>query len=201
MHNNSPIIYIIAMATKKNITRRRIFTEEDYKSGDGMLTKIWGPCMWHFLHTMSFNYPVKPDARQKVEYMKFVKNLQNILPCGKCRENLHLNFKKLPLRMTDMKSRATFSRYIYNLHELVNTMLGKKSGLSYEDIRERYEHFRARCVTPQQMNLKKCLPLVNKTIRKSEKGCIQPLYGKKSKCVLKIVPDDVKCKTLEIAQS
>ena len=24
-------------------------------------------------------------------------------------------------------------------------MLGKKSGLSYETVRERYEHFRARC--------------------------------------------------------
>jgi hypothetical protein len=35
-------------------------------------------------------------------------------------------------------------------------------------------------------------------MKKSEKGCTEPLYGEKSKCVLKIVPQDTKCKTLEI---
>jgi predicted NAD-dependent protein-ADP-ribosyltransferase YbiA (DUF1768 family) len=30
-----------------------------------MLTTIWGPSQWHFLHTMSFNYPVKPTPEQK----------------------------------------------------------------------------------------------------------------------------------------
>ena len=48
--------------------------------------------------------------------------------------------------MKTMKSRETFSKYIYNLHELINTMLNKKSNLSYDDVRERYENFRARCV-------------------------------------------------------
>jgi hypothetical protein len=47
-----------------------------------------------------------------------------------------------------MESRDTFSLYIYNLHELVNKMLDKQSGTSYEEIRERYEHFRARCAEP-----------------------------------------------------
>jgi len=87
-----------------------------------------------------------------------------------------------------MKNRETFSRYIYDFHELVNTMLNKKSGLTYEEIRERYEHFRARCVK-------------NKTVKKNEKGCVVPYYGKKSKCVLKIVPNETKVKTLEIDET
>ena len=44
-----------------------------------------------------------------------------------------------------MKNRTTFSKYVYNLHEHINKMLGKKSGLRYNDVRERYEHFRSRC--------------------------------------------------------
>ena len=44
-----------------------------------------------------------------------------------------------------MKNRYTFSKYIYKLHEKVNTLLNKKSGLTYCDVRERYEHFRSRC--------------------------------------------------------
>ena len=59
--------------------------------------------------------------------------------------NLKTNLKQMPLTMEQMKSRETFSRYIYELHELVNKMLKKKSNLSYCDVRERYEHFRSRC--------------------------------------------------------
>ena len=36
---------------------RYVFTYTDYNSGDGMLTSVWGPGLWHYLHTMSFNYP------------------------------------------------------------------------------------------------------------------------------------------------
>ena len=73
-------------------------------------------------------------------------------------------------------------------------MLNKVSGLSYSQVRERYEHFRARCTKDELkeriFNYKK-----NKTLKNKEKGCIDPLYGIKSKCVLKIVPQKSKCKT------
>jgi hypothetical protein len=159
-----------------------------------MLTSVWGPGMWHYMHTMSFNYPVNPTETDKRNYKDFILNLKNVLPCGKCRANLRKNFKRLPLTMKDMKSRETFSRYIYNLHELINKMLNKSSGLSYEDVRERYEHFRARCVQPlSKINSKTC-----KRNKKIESGCTEPLYGEKAKCVLKIVPHDEKCDTLQI---
>ena len=50
-----------------------------------------------------------------------------------------------------MKNRESFSRYVYDLHELVNHMLGKESGLSYLQIKDRYEHFRARCSLPNDL--------------------------------------------------
>ena len=90
-----------------------------------------------------------------------------------------------------MRNRETFSKFIYKLHETVNKMLGKKSGLSYCDVRERYEHFRARCVDNPKM------ARINKT-RKKEKGCTEPLYGKKSKCVIKIVPKDDRVKSFQM---
>ncbi len=166
------------------------YSEEDYKSNDGMLTTVWGPGMWHFLHTTSFNYPVEPTQQQKHDYRNFVLSLRNVLPCGKCRKNLTKNMRKLPLTMRHMKSRDSFSRYMYDLHEHVNKMLCKKSGLSFEQVRERYEHFRARCASKTRRNIR--------IQKKKEKGCTEPLYGEKSKCVLKIVPQSVKCKTLDI---
>uniref|UniRef100_A0A6C0IK66 thiol oxidase n=1 Tax=viral metagenome TaxID=1070528 RepID=A0A6C0IK66_9ZZZZ len=181
--------------------KNRTFKKKEYSSGDGMLTTIWGPSMWHFLHTMSFNYPVNPSKEDKQHYQDFIINLQNVLPCKYCRQNLKTNLKSNPLKMSDMKDRNTFSRFIYKLHETVNKLLGKKSGLTYCDVRERYEHFRSRCtdekpkiLTPEMLKQSK-----NKTLKKKkEKGCTEPLYGKKAKCVIKIVPQEEKCKTLQI---
>ena len=183
---------------KLNKTIKKTYTDSDYNSGDGMKTSIWGPSMWHFLHTMSFNYPVEPTDLQKHQYMDFVLSLKYVLPCGKCRKNLRKNFKKLPLNLNAMVSRDTFSLYIYKLHELVNTMLNKKSGLSYEDVRDRYENFRARCSLPLSK-----LNSYRKTLKKNKKsnselGCTEPLFGEKSKCILKIIPENIKCDTLVI---
>jgi hypothetical protein len=153
---------------------------------------------------MSFNYPVHPTASDKRHYRDFVLELQYVLPCGKCRKNLVKNFKKLPLDMSAMKSRETFSRYIYELHETINKMLNKNSGLTYDDVRERYEHFRARCAKPLKRLRAKCTKKKtspSKTGTVKDKGCVVPLYGNKAKCILKIVPQDVKCETLQIDQS
>tara|TARA_R110001592_G_scaffold154481_4_gene383438 strand:+ start:1447 stop:2043 length:597 start_codon:yes stop_codon:yes gene_type:complete len=189
--NKKTRIHNVAKQNKKSKTKK-VYNNKEYSSGDGMLTTVWGPSMWHYLHTMSFNYPVKPTSNDKKNYMKSILNMQNVLPCGHCRVNLKRNFKAHPLKMCNMKNRDTFSRYIYKLHETVNKMLNKKSGLTYADVRERYEHFRSRCTKekPKMFNFRKT--------RKKEKGCTEPLYGKKSKCIIKIVPQEEKCKTMQI---
>jgi len=181
--------------TKNKTKKRRVFTKKDYSAGDGMITSVWGPPLWHYLHTMSFNYPVNPSAEEKKHYMNFILNLTYVLPCKYCRMNLKTNFKQLPLKMCAMKNRETFSRYVYNLHELVNRMLHKKSNLTYCDVRERYEHFRARC-TDEKPKLFKFKH--NVTRRKKEKGCTEPLYGKKSKCIINIVPQEEKGPSIQI---
>lgn len=165
-------------------TNSSVFNNEDYKNGNGMLTSVWGPSMWLYLHTMSFNYPTHPTKKEKKHYRDFILNLRNVLPCKFCRNNLKDNFKKLPITEKVMENRDSFSRYIYNLHELINKVLKKKSNLSYEDVRDRYENFRARCSKEK--------------IKTEEKGCTEPLVGKKSKCVLKIVPHDDDCENFQI---
>ena len=191
---------------------KMVYDENDYYSNDGMLTSVWGPSMWHFLHTMSFNFPVNPTGTDKKHYIDFIYSLRSVLPCGKCRKNLKNNFKKLPLRMEHMKSRDTFSKYIFELHEVINQMLNKKSGLTYEIVRERYEHFRSRCTKDlKEIKSKKKhhdrimagfkknqTVRAKKLMKEKEKGCIEPLYGEKSKCILKIVPQTEKCDSFQI---
>ena len=203
--------------SNSNSTRKKpVFTETDFVSGDGFLTTVWGPPMWHFLHTMSFNYPVHPSDADKHCYRTFILGLQHVLPCKYCRTNLKTNFKNHPLRACHLASREAFSKYVYELHEIVNKLLGKTSGLSYCDVRERYEHFRARCTddpTPRMLKVDNSLNTSlnnnnnnnnnnsnnNKTKkRRGHKGCTEPLYGKYSKCVMKIVPQDAPTETLSI---
>ena len=59
---------------KKN--KKSIYSEDDYQSNDGMLTSVWGPAMWHYLHTMSFNYPVNPTKKDMKRYSEFILNLK-----------------------------------------------------------------------------------------------------------------------------
>ena len=186
---------------KKKNSSKKIYSKKEYNSGDGMVTATWGPSMWHYLHSMSFNYPVEPTIDDKLHYKDFVINLQYVLPCKYCRMNLKTNLKQLPITETVMKNRENFSKYIYDLHELVNKLLKKKSNLTYSAVRETYEHFRSRCTedNPKLFNYKDLKTVTVKHDKgKKEKGCTEPLYGKKSKCIIKIVPQDKKVKTFQV---
>jgi hypothetical protein len=190
------------MNTRKNRTRKKtksVFNKTEYNANDGMVSSVWGPPFWHYLHTMSFNYPVEPTPEDKKHYRDFILNLKYVLPCRFCRQNIRNNFKHLPLTMDKMKNRETFSKYIYDLHEIINKMLKKDSGLSYNDVRERYENFRSRC-TDEKPKLYKFTDLTKtkKQSGKKEKGCTTPLYGKKSKCIVSIVPHEEQVETFQI---
>ena len=194
------VFYTVHWMGKNNKTRKSInptqrlsktYSVVDYESNNGMLTTVWGPSMWHTLHAISFNYPVNPSNKEKQHYRNYILSLKHILPCGKCRKNFSKNLKTLPLTMSSMKSRDTFSKYIYELHEVVNGMLGKHSGLTYDDVRERYEHFRSRCTISLGVKTRKLKKYI-------EDGCTEPLIGEKSKCILKIIPNDEKCETFQI---
>jgi len=165
------------------------FSREDYLSPDGMVTGAWGSCLWHFLHVVSFNYPLHPNVADKKHYREFVLSLQHILPCRYCRENFSKNLKKVPLRDRDLSSRTAFSKWLYRFHKHVNKMLGKKTSCTYVEIRDKYEHFRSRCGTKQKT--------------KKEKGCVKSYHGnKKLKCVVKVMPEEsCTCASIDFTKS
>ncbi len=168
-----------------------MFTDQDYNSNDGMLTAVWGPSLWHVLHTISFNYPTKPSPEDKQKYKDFLLSLGKVLPCKYCRDNFAKNLVETNFSDDVLENRNNFSRFIYNLHNQVNKALNKESKLTYEDVRDRYENFRARCVND--------VPLIPK--HADEKGCTIPLYGKKSRCILRVVPSDSDMDTFAVDDS
>lgn len=160
------------------------FSKSDYESNDGMLTYIWGPPLWHVLHTISFNYPVNPTDEDKMKYECFILSMGFILPCRHCRENFYKNIKSINFSDKDFENREAFSKMIFNLHEEVNKQLGKPSSFTYENVRDRYENFRSRC------NLKNAKEIKQKT----EKGCTEHTgNGVKMKCDLHFKAYDPDC--------
>lgn len=167
---------------------------DKYSSNNGFVTSVWGPGLWHFLHTISFNYPIHPTKEQKAHYKQYILSLQNVLPCGHCRDNFPKNLKAVPFTAYTLKNRNTFSRWMYRFHAHVNTMLGKETPYTYEQIRDTYEGFRAECT--DEASSKKG---TKKNTR--EKGCIKPAKKKTSqKCVIRIVPTTVTCPSFQVIQ-
>jgi len=188
---------------KKYKKTKRVYNKNDYKSGDGMLTSVWGPSLWHYLHTMSFNYPISPSNEEKKQYKNFIMSLKHVLPCKYCRINMKKNLKAVPLNSKALKNRTNFSKWMFCLHEHINKMLKKKSGLKYCQVRERYEHFRSRCTLDLKdlnIEIKDTKKKTKKKTKKNkkEKGCTESLYGKKSKCLIRIVPKENREVTLKI---
>ena len=166
-------------------TKKCVFTSDHFNSNDGMLTSVWGPSMWLTLHMISFNYPVKPTKTEQKQYYDYFVSLGNVLPCGYCRNNYSNNLKQTKFSKAVFKNRNTLSRWVYKLHNQINKMLGKPKYLTYVKVREQYENFRARCNLYEDSHKIKS--------HKKESGCVDSLYGLKSKCVLMVVPKQKKC--------
>lgn len=153
----------------------------NYNSKDGMQSAIFGPALWMSIHLVSFNYPMNPSEEDKNNYHRWLMSVGKVLPCKFCRENFPKNLRTANYDRSVLNSRDSFSRFCYDLHCVVNSMLHKESP-SYEEVRKQYEMFRARCLTEDQKNKLK--------ISKSEFGCIRPVHnGERGQCVIHVVPN------------
>ena len=165
-----------------------VFSNSDYNSSNGIQSAIFGPPTWFILHCTSFNYPINPTEMDKKHYTDFLMSFEYTLPCVYCRTNFKDNIKKAGFNPSVMKNRETFSRFIYKLHNVVNKMLGKNIKISYEEVRERYEHFRSRCSEKEKKEAIKQQQIE----KKKEVGCVDSLYGVKSKSIISIMPKESK---------
>lgn len=116
-------------------------------SGNGMITKIWGPGLWMGAHSISFGYPMEPTDEQKHWYMNWFSGLQHVLPCRYCRDSYKHFITSEPtiLNMDVMKNRETLTKWLYDVHQRVNAKLGVDYHVTYEDVVRRYESYRAKC--------------------------------------------------------
>lgn len=134
-------------------------TDNDDKY-NGLMTKIWGPYFWETIHCISFGFPMEPTEEQKKYYKDFFINLGHVLPCKYCRLS-YQEFIKEPGTLLDdnvVSSRENITKWAYKIHEKVNKKLGITYNVSYNDVVNRYETYRAKC----DKKLKGCVMPVDK---------------------------------------
>ena len=104
---------------------------------NGIAPCIFGPPLWMFLHLLSFSYPDYPDEILKKNIFNFFKNLGLVLPCSECKNHYESNFAILNLE-NSLGSRDLLTKWVYDLHVLVNKQTGKTSWPSYQEVYEKY---------------------------------------------------------------
>lgn len=84
---------------------------------------VWGPGAWTFLHSVTLNYPKKPNYLDKQRYSQFFHNLQFVLPCPICQEHYQSNVRNNPIKLD---SRDELVAWLVDIHNQVNRKNGKK---------------------------------------------------------------------------
>jgi hypothetical protein len=124
---------------------------------NGLITKIWGRHGWEFLHAITFGYPINPTDDQKRDYKEYFKLCGHVFPCIYCRQSYQLFITQEGTELSDkvMESRHTLTLWLYNIHNAVNNKLGMDYGVTYEDLVNKYESCRAKCVNNKDISAPK----------------------------------------------
>ena len=115
-----------------------------------IVTKVWGPAAWFFLHNMAMSYPKRinldnPEHKEKYNSMyAFLSNLGNVLPCPVCSKSYNQYIKEPDLQIHQyLNSRKELFLFIYKIHEKVNDKLGvpKCDRVSFNEVINYYKKF------------------------------------------------------------
>ena len=86
---------------------------------------IWGPHLWQALHMISVGYPNEPNDDQKQNYKNFFENFYQVIPCSICSNNYKRHLEELPITDDVMKNRQNLSKWVIDIHNIVNKEQGK----------------------------------------------------------------------------
>jgi len=134
-----------------------------------MNQNIWGPHLWFSLHSITFNYPLKPTMEDKNNYKNFFLNLQEVIPCSVCKKNYKRHLNEHPIE-DYLDNRKSLVYWLIDMHNMVNVEIGKKL-LSYDIVIKKYEDvYQKKIIFDKDENFR------NKNI-KHKKNHIKIIYG------------------------
>ena len=122
-----------------------------------MNPNIWGPHAWFTLHSISMALPNKVPKETQINLINFMKLFGGLIPCNICKINYKRNLsEELPPLKDNVQTRELFSKWLIDLHNLVNIETGKKK-MSYDAVVKKYNN-----IYNKQNNYKKnCILISN----------------------------------------
>ena len=94
---------------------------------------VWGPIFWHTIHVTALSYPSEPNYAQKRAAKEFYESLAQLIPCPVCRDHYQTHLQKMPIS-PHLDRREDLFRWTIDLHNEVNTMLGKPNFTEIDSI-------------------------------------------------------------------
>ena len=100
---------------------------------NGMMTKIWGPAGWLFLHCVTYGYPLNPEnndiqngipvGKTRQNYKDFFLRIGDVLPCKYCRDSYKKFIITDPIT-PNLNNRNLLTKWLWRIHNRVNEKLG-----------------------------------------------------------------------------
>ena len=123
-----------------------------------MSPKIWGPHAWFTLHSISMALPNKVPKETQINLINFMKLFGGLIPCNICKINYKRNLsEELPPLKDTVQTRELFSKWLIDLHNVVNRETGKPE-MSYEAVVKKYDKIYNKREETNQMC--KCIVLI-----------------------------------------
>jgi hypothetical protein len=79
---------------------------------------------WTILHTTSAAFPNQPSEAQRKDMRDFIRSWSRVYPCSICAYHMRQQLQIMP---PDVSNKRALSRWTCELHNSVNSMLGKET--------------------------------------------------------------------------
>ena len=103
------------------------------------LIESWGAPTWIALHSIAFSYSERPTPDERVNMLRFLRSLARVLPCKKCRQHCaaYIDEHIVNVRSPPLRSNASLSEFVTDLHNAVNRRLQKPT-IDHEEVVRMY---------------------------------------------------------------
>jgi len=103
-----------------------------------MSKKQWGNASWFMFHTLAEK--IKPEHPEEIRtLLSYITNICVNLPCPYCSQHARANIAQCKPNM--VKTKEDLKRFVWELHNRVNTQL-RKPTVSYEECVRKYKFAR-----------------------------------------------------------
>eukprot|EP00439_Symbiodinium_sp_Y106_P086081 s39_g31.t1 len=100
--------------------------ELELPSPDGFRnSKVWGPPLWFFLHSMTLALPDPVPPEQQAQVKSFVLSLREVLPCHICAHHWRQQLEEDPIE-PHLSNRTALVDWMIGMHNQVNKRNGRR---------------------------------------------------------------------------